>query len=55
MKINLKDYRYKWAKELARKIEDDVIENADVLNEDNLKFENLLIKNILEYTYQTSN
>ena len=31
MKIDVKDYRYKWAKELARKIEDDVDENSENL------------------------
>ena len=55
MKIDVKDYRYKWAKELARRIENDVEENADVLNDGSVKFEKLIIKNILEYTYQTSN
>jgi len=55
MKIDVKDYRYKWAKELARRIENDVEENADELNDGSVKFEKLIIKNILEYTYQTSN
>jgi len=55
MKIDVTDYRYKWAKELARKIDDDVSENADELNDGSLRFESLLIRNILEYTYQTTN
>jgi len=55
MKVDVKDYRYKWAKELARRIEDDVEDNADELNDGSVYFEKLLIKNILEHTYQTSN
>jgi len=55
MNINVKDYRYKWAKALARKIDDAVTDKTDELNENEISFEKLLIENILEYTYQTSN
>lgn len=49
------DYRYQWAKGLARLLEDSIEKNAEKLNDGSLEFEHFLISHILDYTYAHSN
>ena len=55
--FDVTDYRYKWAKGLARNIEDRIENKLDMIDDpfESCNFEHLIIREILEYTYQNTN